>query len=644
MTVPGDASWGEVIELCTGPASVAQPPADADTAAQPHADADIADEPPCPGYAFWLSRYYGLEFTDESDDWPAKRIFEAFEADIAVAEDSYFDVDYRSEFAKIQESTFAASEPDTIRLHFFQGQRPAEGVGIHGYLTYVEECISATRELIALSQRAASAGESPITVSPDCEPVTRYKGYAILRTSSPTIGRTMVHPDCYNDSLPEGDTLANHIRTSVAEEVTVFGVPLRAIGVPFMQQDGNLLRCAHVTAWMSHYTAVLRGYVPRRASGHFASASGVPSSYGRAYPADGIPALEQIRILIDAGLPPDAIQIDRLMAERELGWHDRPALHEKLRDAASPCENKKHKRQRQETGRQCRCAEQAVTRAWFVENLVATVCRYLNSGLPVILNIDDHSRLICGYLRDLDLEGSGDAASKEVSAFIFHDDETGPYIVQSIEDLLDEIDDDGTASFSVLTPLPTGLWLGDLAAEIAAVELLKSLASDYMTFRPEWVESGSSALRDLFAAVTDPGPGQRYSLRTFAITASDFKPDYAARVGDPVASKVCGYATMPKYIWVSEVHDRELRGQGLPATVATLVFDGSAVSWDGVARPPDPLFIHVPGRVTALNADDQGEPVWEDIGGTAIRSGRWHTGHVAFLSARQLAARVKTAM
>lgn len=634
VTVPGDATWVEVIELCKGAAAGEEPPA----APTP------GDEPPCPGYALWLSSYYGLELADESDDWPAKRVFEAFEANIAIAEDSYFDVDYRSEFAAIQESTFAASDPDTIRLHFFQGQRPAPGMGIHGFLTYVERCVAATREVIALSQSSSAGGDTLLALSPECEPVTRYKGYAILRTSSPTIGRTMVHPDCHDASLPAGDTLAKHIRTSVAEEVTIFGVPMRAIGVPFMQQDGNLLRCAHVTAWMSHYTAVLRGYVPRRASAKFSSASGVSSSYGRAYPADGIPALEQIRILIEAGLPPDVIQIDRLMSPRDLWWHDRPALHERLREASSPCRKKKHKRRKRKTGRRCRCAEQKVTRVWFVENLVATVCRYLNSGLPVILNIDEHSRLICGYLRNLDLSPTGEAPSKEVSAFIFHNDEVGPYIVQSIDDLLDEIDDDDTASFSVLTPLPTGLWLSDLVAEIAAVQLLSSLAMDYITYRSEWVESGSDALRDLFEAVTELGQGQRYSLRTFAITASDFKPDYAARVDDPIASKVCGYAPMPKYIWVSEVHDRDLRDQGLPATVATVVFDGSAVSRDGVNRPPDPLFVHVPGRVTAMNADSEGDAVWEVIGDGAIRSGRWHTGHVAFLSARQLAARVKTAM
>src|SRR5690606_16205992 len=78
------------------------------------------------------------------------------------------------------------------------------------------------------------------------------------------------------------------VRTRVRETVQILGVNFEAYGVPFMEQDGRLLRCAHVSAWICHYTATLRGYVARRTTGQFHAAGAVNGTVGRSFPSNGL--------------------------------------------------------------------------------------------------------------------------------------------------------------------------------------------------------------------------------------------------------------------------------------------------------------------------------------------------------------------
>lgn len=153
-----------------------------------------------------------------------------------VIEREYFDLDYRSEFSSTHETTFAARNPSTVRIHVFAGSGVAGGAtpGLYEY-------VLANRE--------------------------SYLGYVIVRPQQPgSVGRSMIAPRRNVEGMKDPAALHGRVRTAVTETVTLFGIQLSATAVPFMEQDGVLLRCVHAAAWMCHYSAVLRGLVPRRPS------------------------------------------------------------------------------------------------------------------------------------------------------------------------------------------------------------------------------------------------------------------------------------------------------------------------------------------------------------------------------------------
>lgn len=126
----------------------------------------------CERYADHLSDLLGLDL----EPGPAHALFSSLDASVAFIEPDYFDVDFRSEFTATQETTFAAYSPDAERVHFFAGPPPARSVRIYDYL-----------RMVAASQRSpGGSGEK------DRPGTRRYLGYAVLRSSSPTIGRSLL--------------------------------------------------------------------------------------------------------------------------------------------------------------------------------------------------------------------------------------------------------------------------------------------------------------------------------------------------------------------------------------------------------------------------------------------------------------------
>jgi hypothetical protein len=139
-----------------------------------------------------------------------------------VIETRYIDLDYRSEYSAFYARTFQSAPDSAHRLHFFRAPLTADQLwrlpDDHGYL-----------------------------------------GYVIIRPSDlGPVGRTVLQ-------APPG--MADAVRTRVRDPVCFFGQTLVVDGVPFMQQDSQLGRCAHAAAWMCHYTAHRRDGVARRPDG-----------------------------------------------------------------------------------------------------------------------------------------------------------------------------------------------------------------------------------------------------------------------------------------------------------------------------------------------------------------------------------------
>lgn len=539
-----------------------------------------------------------------------------------VVEEGYYDLDYRSEFTATHETSFALRNPSTRRMHFF-----------------ASSCTDFKGTLLEL---ILSLAES-------------YLGYAVLRPQYPgTIGRSLVSPVASSVFSPgdlkghrrlEGKALERRVRTAVEEVVELFGVPLRAVGVPYMEQDGHLLTCAHVSAWLCHYTAVLRGRVPRRTSAAFHLAEDETGSYGRQYPSAGLSTHVLSRILRKLGLPPEIIDLVRLSKPRNLTWYDRESFVNDLEEL--------NERVR------LRTAEgDELDRAWITENLTSSVCRYLNSGIPVIIADDlvEHTRVVCGYVRGMELDSLSDestvpsrveqsknaSVSSSVEALILQDDGEQPFVIESVESIVSTAldDEDGSAHVALVIPLPRGLWLeGDSAERHGAAVFHKEILRRHKSLDGWFLQqeeagyliSGEQAALyqqtyDELAAAINP-EAHSFAIRSYVSSGSEFKVSMRHRLDDSEVAADLGYTQLSRFVWVVELIKRELRtaDDTAPCVYGTVVLDASVVS-SGSSIDESffsvPLFVHLVGQTARLN-DPQDELMWRPASLAPYPTGRW---------------------
>ena len=287
-----------------------------------------------------------------------------------LIERRYTDLDFRSEYSSYWSRLHQERRQFTRRLHFFASDVAAEDVA-------------------DLSDHRDS-----------------YLGYAVLRPSSlGVLGRTMIVPP----AEVEGARM-----TCVRDVPSVFGIDLPVEGVPFAQQDGELLSCGHVAAWLCHYVAHLRGISPRRVTGDIARLPPAQMSPHRALPSSGL-SLEQMQALFGAlGLP--------------------ALLYE--------------------TG----ALPEAVGNKDNAENLRAVVCKYLTSGYPILVSSADHAFVLIGWISD-----------GESLRFIACDDQVGPYAVVGEDALLE----DESSWDALMIPLPPKVYLSGEGAERSAFSNLE---------------------------------------------------------------------------------------------------------------------------------------------------------------------------
>ncbi|KRC51870.1 hypothetical protein ASE16_02025 [Leifsonia sp. Root227] len=545
-------------------------------------------------------------------------LLEAFcaTAKTLVIELFYFDLDIRSELALQQETAFTLVSQDPSRLHFFSDEA-TPGVRARDFVEQAKDS---------------------------------YLGYSIIRPERVgRFGRSIVTPRVTLGGRVPVEIGERQIRTAVTEVVQLFGVQLLAVGVPFMEQDGALLRCAHVSAWICHYTAVLRGAVPRRTTGFFHSRSIGQGSVGRPYPSDGLSTPSLSTMLSEADLPPQVVDEYLLRQDRALTWADRPEL---IKQVSKP---KKYSKEWK--------------RAWTRENLADTICRYLNSAIPVILTRDsiNHTQVVVGYLREEDLDKTlGDSRQSDTHsdmvAFIVADDTRGPYEIVYLDDLVAEILNESIAATSIVIPLPRALWMTGDAAEKVATERFAVYAQTRLEAIDKWpavagdhqlAKSLRVALTPFAKALAKPGSNQ-FTVRTYASPGTDFKYSFAKRVADEELVRQVGYTWLPKYVWVIEILDRHLRRQGREAVVATMVLDSTKVVFEDANetyRDVWPLFIHLPGQALAVPPyfgyyaeTDQNEASWFVAPSEPYFSGRWSHKVLTDYPLQRIAGLAKTAL
>lgn len=372
-----------------------------------------------------------------------------------------------------------------------------------------------------------------------------YLGYSIVRpVPHGRVGRTVLCPPPELD----GATL-----TEIIDEVSFFGNPLEVRGVPFCEQDSEFLRCAHAAAWICHYTAARRGQVGRRSTAEIVELSPTALSPERALPSQGLNH-NQLQVVFGA-LDQPALLYGLSHLPRVVG----------VEDPVSPDEED--------------AAEETPAGLWDTR-MVSIICRYLNSGFPVLIGAEDHAFVLVGWRRD----------DEGQVQFVACDDRVGPY-----ELIPSPFQHYKTPWDSIMIPLPPKVYLSAESAEGRAHEIFRSFAEQ------------TEQLREMEEGLVDGSIELRTTLRTCA--------SYKHAVGELTRSdeilSLLRNARLPHWVWVVEAHDRKLCEKGEPCVVAAAIFDSTAFDSEpplDILAMPGMTIVYPPDEADNVRSDGSAKP------------------------------------
>jgi hypothetical protein len=361
----------------------------------------------------------------------------------------------------------------------------------------------------------------------------RYLGYVILR---PIVGRpvsrTMLGP-------PKG--LAPHVSCLTVGRASAWGYPLSVNGFPFISQDEQLGSCAHAAIWMVALYFHLRFARPRYHLSDLAKSARLHQDVHPALPSAGLTGRQISAVLHDLEMTPMIYRID-----------------DDLPDAAE-----------------------------------SIACRYLNSGLPVILLNETpqagHAKVLIGYGRD-----------EKGLFFVHHDDQRGPYRkARALVGRLPEATHRGGLN-ALVVPMPGRIYLSGEAAERWGRLVFEKLIEDFK-------------LGDL-AGGLEAG---RLRLRCYVIESAAYMR--ALRTRAPVEDVVQWHTGIAAshWLWVVELQNREAAMASPACVLGEVAID--ATSDDNWVNP---LFGNLPG--VTFEWPSLGEEIeWEESAqdGTPYRTG-----------------------
>lgn len=374
----------------------------------------------------------------------------------------------------------------------------------------------------------------------------RYLGYVVIRpTATGLVSRA---------HLPPPPDLASAVRTTVVERVTFFGQSLEVRGVPFAQQDAQLGACAHAAAWMCHYSAHLRGDVSRRTKAEFSLKADASLHPGRAMPTAGLTVSQLSELFRTFDLPAMFYSVGSLPSPG-LAWQPADPVAPNLTDPPGSWDHR----------------------------IIPIMCRHLNSGHPVLVGTSDHAFIVCGYRRAPQPQGWIE--------FVRHDDQRGPYlIVASVLNDVDPVSGHAYGAWRTMhVPLPDKLWLAPEAAERKGGQYLHHVSAPIAGS-----SAGGAGVQTLPALIA----ANRLALKTYAVKSSDFKSSLKRRGLPTEIRREYQLARFPRYVWVVEAIDRDLRDSGQPCVLGEAVLD--ATSSD---HAPDHLALHLHGVMWLQQTD-----------------------------------------
>jgi hypothetical protein len=373
---------------------------------------------------------------------------------------------------------------------------------------------------------------------------SEYIGYVVVRPASTgLVSRAM---------LPPPPDLVTAVRTSVTERVNFFGQDLNIRGVPFTQQDAQLGACAQAAAWMCHFTAHLRGDTGRRTKADFSLKADASLQASRAMPSGGLTVMQLSELFRTFELPAMFYSVGDLPSP-QLPWQPPDPVPPPVPPGSPP----------------------APPGSWDTR-IIAVACRHLNSANPVLVGTNNHAFILCGYRRTTHL-------GQLWIEFVRHDDQAGPYLI--VANVLNDVDPVTGKDYgpwrTMHVPLPDKLWLAPEAAERMGGRYLLNASGRVAAAAPHPLP---------FAPLQNLIAGNQLALRIYAIRSNDFKRDLDARALPTTIRREYRLARLPRFVWVVEAIDRQLRQAGIPCVVGEAVLDGTSSD-----HAPEEIALHVHG-------------------------------------------------
>lgn len=351
-----------------------------------------------------------------------------------------------------------------------------------------------------------------------------YLGFVVLRPlPGARVGRVALKPPT---------EVEDYVTCRTSEHADVFGIPMEVPCAPFMAQDSQLGVCAHMSLWVASRHHHLAFDHPRRTVAEIAEL--VPIEMSRSAPSTGL-------------------TVNQLAAGcRAIGL---PALIYKCED---PGDLPDH------------------------ESIPRVACRYLNSGMPVIVAAGDrHAFTLVGYYR------TSPGTPDERIHFVRQDDEAGPYQV------VDDFMHDGYGAWQYLiVPLPQKIFVpGETAESLGRERLIEAAeAAAENSDEPNLVE--------IVAAAADPAHGP-IMFRSAVVRSNRFKESLSDRGYDSATAARYRRMPMPRWLWVVEAVRRAERDARQPAVVGEALIDATDHS-----RDMNVLAWRVPGELWSWSPDE----------------------------------------
>jgi hypothetical protein len=351
-------------------------------------------------------------------------------------------------------------------------------------------------------------------------------GVSVMRPLPRPVGRTVLAPPAQE---------APYVTCLARQTVHAFGYEWPVDGYPFTSQDGQYARCAHAAIWSIARYHHLKFNTDRHTISGIIDAAGLRERPDKTAPSNGMYASDIPVAFRNIGLP--ALQYD--IAEIPQSLQQRP--HDVIR-------------------------------------------RYLNSGIPVGVQVANHMIVLVGY-----------GETRDGNAFyIVSDDNYGPYERRTLVP-------SGTDKWNLLMiPLPGRMHVAGDTAEIRAQQAFGDRIRD------------QGALADLLARWRDPLRTDELPAAPAAETGDGSGPFQVHTYATPSTSYVRGlrrrgvpdelrdhhvFAPKANWLWITEFHDpgepRERRVLG------EIAVDATSMQLD-----PEPLFGNIDGWAYTWERDD----------------------------------------